>query len=223
MNSAQISGSVYRVDENTNAVVMFTQPKRERPKQPRFLLECRPRNTVTMRNATLLPDIVEVIEFVAARPLWNQIDRSNRNYNIHIDTDSEKHTTFLSHIGPYRSRVMRGRDCNAPASMVRAMNEIFRDIIYKDLIIYVDDIIISSQNYMQHVEALRKVLLRLQNQQFWLKESKCQFFTKRLDILAYILTPEGLSADPLKVQKIVDFPEPEDERQLPAFIAIVNY
>ena len=100
---------------------------------------------------------------------------------------------------------MQQGDYNAPAIMVRDMNEIFRDLIHEDLIIYIDDIIISSRNYKQHVESLRKVTQCQQDQQFWLKESKCQFFTRRLDILGHILTPEGLSADPLEVQKIFDF------------------
>ena len=56
-----------------------------------------------------------------------------------------------------------------------------------------------------------------------MKESKCRSFTKRLDILGHILTPEGLSAEPLKVQKIFEFPDRKDERQLQAFIGIVNY
>ena len=43
-------------------------------------------------------------------------------------------------MGHYRSRVMQQGECNAPATMVRAMNEIFRDMIFKDLIIYIDDI-----------------------------------------------------------------------------------
>ena len=92
---------------------------------------------------------------------------------------------------------MQQGNCNAPTTMVRAMNEIFRDMIFKDLIIYIDDITISSANYKEHVEALRRVLQLLQDQQFWLKESKCQYFTKRSEILGQILTPEGLSADPL--------------------------
>ena len=143
--------------------------------------------------------------------------------NICIDPDLEKHTTFLCRIGHYRSHLMQQGDSNAPATMVRAMNEIFRDMIYKDSIICIHDIIILSRNYKQYVEALRKVLQCLQDQQFWLKESKCQFFTKRLDRLGHILTPVGLSADALKVQKIFDFSEPADERQLQAFIGIVNY
>ena len=61
---------------------------------------------------------------------------------------------------------MHPADCKAHATMVRAMNETFRDIIYKDLIIYIDVIIFSSRNYKQHVEALRKVLQCLQDKQF---------------------------------------------------------
>ena len=85
-------------------------------------------------------------------------DLSDRYHNIRIDPDSEKHTTFLCHMGHYRSRVMQQGDCNAPPTMVRAMNEIFRDMIFKDLIIYIDDIIISSATYKEHVEALRRAL-----------------------------------------------------------------
>ena len=68
INSEEISGRVYRGVDDTNAVVMFTQPKRDRPKELRFLLDCRPRNAVTIQNDTPLPNIEEAIEFVAARP-----------------------------------------------------------------------------------------------------------------------------------------------------------
>ena len=91
------------------------------------------------------------------------------------------------------------------------MDEILRDIIHKDLILYIDIILISSENYKQHVEALRKVLQNLQDQQLWFKNRKCQFFTKLFDVLEHILTSEGRFADPLKVQKILDFPEPRDK------------
>ena len=56
--------------------------------------------------------------------------------------------------------------CNATATMMRVMNEIFRDMIFEDLMIYIDDIIISRATYKEHVEALVRVLQRLQDQQF---------------------------------------------------------
>ena len=140
---------------------MFTQPKRDKPPERRFLLDCRPRNAVTIRNHTPLPNTEESIAFVAARPLWSKIDLTDGYHNICIYSDSEEHTTFLCHMGHYGSRVMQQGACNAAATMVRVMNEIFRDMKLKDLIIYIDDVIISSPNYKEHVEALRRVLQRL--------------------------------------------------------------
>ena len=88
---------------------------------------------------------------------------------------------------------------------------------------YIYAMIFSSATYKEHVEGLQRVLQRLQDQQFWLTESKCKCFLKCLEIRPYILLSEGLSADPHKVRKIFDFPEPKDKKQLQVFIGIVNF
>ena len=98
INSEEISVRVYRAEEDTNAVVMFTQPKRDRPKKPRFILDCRPRNAITMRKQTPLPNMEEALGFVAARASWSETDLTDRYHNIRIDSDFEKHTTFVSHM-----------------------------------------------------------------------------------------------------------------------------
>ena len=67
INVEETSGIVYRAEEDTNAVVIITQPKRDRLRQPRFLLDYSPRNVVTIGNDTLLPNIAQGIKFVAAR------------------------------------------------------------------------------------------------------------------------------------------------------------
>jgi len=116
--------------------------------------------------------------------------------------DSEEHSTFLTHRGYYRSLIMQQGDRNAPATIVRAMYEIFKDMVFKDLVLYIHDIIIFSDTYDEHVTTLRKVLQRLLAEKFWLKARKCQFFTKRLDILVHILTLDGLYMDPRKRKKV---------------------
>ena len=166
MNSEEISVSIYGPDADTNAVVMFTQPKRDRPKETRFLLDCTARNAVSIRNYTPLPNIGEAIEFVAARPWWSNIDLTDGYHNIPVVPASGKQTTFFCHMEHYRSHVMQRVYCNALATMMRVMNEIFRDMIFEDLMIYIDDIIISRATYKEHVEALVRVLQRLQDQQF---------------------------------------------------------
>ena len=116
----------------------------------------------------------------------------------------------------YRSSVMQQRGCNSIATIVPAINMIFIDVIYKYLIIHIDDIIITSKNYNQDIEALRKVLRCLQDYQFRLQDSKCQVFTKGLHIQGHMFTCAGHPADLIKVQKILDFPEPRDKKELQA-------
>jgi len=198
LNEEEASGGIYRAEHNTNAVVLFVQAKRDDPTKPRHLLDARDRNDAVDPNHTPLSSIDELMELVTARKYWSKIDLAGGYHNIGIEEGSEQHSTFLTHVGYYRSRIVQQGDRNSPATMVRALYEIFKDMVFKDLIIYIDDIIIFSDTYDEHVATLRKVPQRLLDEKFWLKASKCQFFTKRLDILGHILTPDGLYMDPKK-------------------------
>jgi len=191
LTEEEASGRIYSAEYDTNAVVLFMQAKRDDPTKPRRFLNTRDRNEAVVHNHTPLPSIEELIELVAARKYWAKIDLADGYHNIRIEEDSEQHSTFHTHMGYYRSRIMQQGDRNAPATMVRAMHEIFKDMVFKDLVIYIDDIIIFSDTWDEHVTTLLKVLQRLLDEKFWLKASKYQFFTKRLDILGHLLTPDG--------------------------------
>jgi len=107
--------------------------------------------------------------------------------------------------------------------MVRDINEILKDMVFKDLIIYINDIIILSHTYDEHVATLRKVLQQLLDEKFWLKASKCQFFNKRRDILVHILTPDGLHIDPKKRKKVLDFKVLRNRRELRGILGVVIF
>jgi len=163
------------------------------------------------------------MELVAARKYWGKIGLANGYHNIRIEEDSEQHSTFLTHMGYYRSRIMQQGDHHSPATMVRAICEIFKYMVFKDIVIYIDDIIIFSDTYDQHVATLRKVLQRLLDEKIWLKTSKCQFFTKRLDLLGHILTPDGLHMDPKKHKRVLDFKVPSNRRELRGKLCVVIF
>jgi len=163
------------------------------------------------------------MELVAARKYWSMIELADGYHNIRIEEDSEQYSTVLTHMGYYRSRIRQQGDRNSPATMVRAMYKIFKDMVFKDLVIYIDDIIIFSDTYDEHVATLRKVLQRLLDEKFWLKASKCHFFTKRLDILGHILTPDGLHMDPKKRKKVLNFQVPSHRRELRGILGVVIF
>jgi len=189
----------------------------------RRILDARDRNEAVDPNHTPLPSIEELMELVAARKYWSKIDLADGYHNIRIEEDSEQHSTLLTHMGYYRSRIMQQGDRNAPATMIRAMYEIFKYMVFKDLVIYIDDSIIFSDAYYEHVATLRKVLQRLLDEKFWLKASKCQFFTKPLDILGHILTPDGLHIDPKKRKKVLNFKVPSNRRELRGILSVVIF
>ena len=114
-------------------------------------------------------------------------------------------------------------DCNAPGTMMEAMLDIFKDMVYQCLVIYIDDIIIYSRTHEEHVRNLKQVLQGLEEQKFNLKESKCQFFTRKLEILGHILTSDGLHFDTKKRKTILEFPTPTRQMDLCRFLGVVNY
>jgi len=142
LTEEEASGRIYRAEHDTNAVVLFVQAKRDDPTKPRRILDAGDRNEAVDPNHTPLPSIEELMELVAARKYCSKIDLADGYYNIRIEEDSEQHSTFLTHMRYYRSRIMQQGDRNAPATMVRAMYEIFKEMVFKDLVIYSNDIII---------------------------------------------------------------------------------
>ena len=77
---------------------------------------------------------------------------------------------------------MSPRDCNVAGTMMEAMLDIFKDVIWQCLVIYIDYINICSRTYEEHLRDLRKVIQGLEEQKFYLKESKYQFFIRKLGI-----------------------------------------
>ena len=94
---------------------------------------------------------------------------ADRYFNITVEESSEKCKTILTTHGKMRSRGISQEECNTPSTMIEAMLDIVKDVVYQCLVIYIDDIIICSRTYNQHVGDLKKVFLGMEEQKFYLK------------------------------------------------------
>jgi Reverse transcriptase (RNA-dependent DNA polymerase) len=97
---------------------------------------------------------------------------------------------------------------NAPAAFQRLMNTIFSNLLDTCILVYLDDILIYSDNLDEHRLHVREVLLRLQNNKLYARGDKCSFHQDTVEYLRYILSPNGLMIDINKVKTILDWPEP---------------
>ena len=115
-------------------------------------------------------------------------------------------------MGKFDSLVMQQGDCNAPATMMRAMKYRFREV--KDQMIYLDDILIANHTYEEHINTIRQVLQIAKQHKLCFDRHKCQFMPDKLAILGDYLTELVLEADPHNVNTIPQFPKPDNRRQL---------
>jgi len=84
------------------------------------------------------------------------------------------------------------------------MNSVFMPVLDKFVVVFIDDILVYSENEQDHAEHLRIVLTRLQEHQLYAKFRKCEFWLKKVPFLGHILSDEGIAVDPSKVQEVID-------------------
>jgi hypothetical protein len=100
-------------------------------------------------------------------------------------------TTFITKYELYEFTVMSFGLTNASAYFMYLMNSVFMDYLDKFVVVFIDDILICSQNEQEHEEHLRKVLQRLRDCRLYAKLSKCEFWISEVLFLGHIITREG--------------------------------
>jgi len=93
---------------------------------------------------------------------------------------------------------------NAPAHFMYLMNLFFMPKLDKFVVVFIDDILVYSCNEEEPIEHVRVVLTRLDEHQLYAKFSKCEFWVKKVPFLGHVLSEEGISLDPAKVQEVLD-------------------
>src|ERR1700730_6583293 len=112
---------------------------------------------------------------------------------------------------------------NAPATFQHFMNHIFPDLLDTFMVVYLDDILIYSEDPKQHVEHIQEVLQRLQENGLFLNLAKCEFHTETVEYLRFVLSPTGLSMDMAKVKAIQEWPTPQKVKDIQSFLGFANF
>src|ERR1700719_913554 len=132
-------------------------------------------------------------------------------------------TVFCTCYGAFEYLVMPFGLTNAPATFQRLMNDIFHDLVDVYVVVYLDDILIYSDNNEQHREHVREVLRRLRKNNLHARPEKCNFHTMTVKYLGVIVSPEGIAMDPSKTQTILGWPAPSRIHDLQSFLGFANF
>jgi len=112
---------------------------------------------------------------------------------------------------------------NAPAAFQQFMNDIFSDLLDVCVMIYLDDILIYSNNMSKHHQHVKEVLKCLRKAGLYAKAEKCEFHSESVEYLGYILSPSGLTMSDDKVKIIQDWPESKKVKDIQSFLGFANF
>ena len=112
---------------------------------------------------------------------------------------------------------------NAGATYQRAATTLFHDMMYKDAKVYVDDMIMKSQDRADHLAALQRFFERMRQFRLRLNPKKCTFGVTSRKLLGHIVSERGIEVDPEKIKAILDMPAPRTEKKIRGFLGKLQY
>lgn len=97
------------------------------------------------------------------------------------------------------------------------------DLNLRDCLIYLDDIVIFSSTFEEHLHRLEAVFTKLSEHHLKLKSSKCEFFKPKITYLGHVVSEEGIQADPEKIAAVKLWPIPKSTKQVRQFLGFTGY
>jgi hypothetical protein len=123
----------------------------------------------------------------------------------------------------YEFTVMSFGLTNAPAHFMYMMNKVFMEYLNKFNVVFIDDILFYSRSEEAHEGHLRLILQKLRDHKLYAKLSKCEFWLKRVAFLGHVISKEGISMDPSKVQDVLSWKAPTSVSNIWRFLRLAGY
>jgi hypothetical protein len=186
-------------------------------------VDYRELNDITIKNRYPLPLISELLDRLGNAKIFTKIDLRGAYNLVRMKPGHEWKTAFRSRFGHYEYLVMPFGLTNAPAIFQSMMNDIFASELDIFVIIYLDDILIFSEDSNSHIGHVKTVLERLREFHLYAKLEKCEFHKSSIEFLGYIVSATGLAMAPDKIQCILDWKAPSTITGIQSFLGFCNF
>nr|GFC09154.1 putative reverse transcriptase domain-containing protein [Tanacetum cinerariifolium] len=154
---------------------------------------------------------------------FSKINLQSGYHQLRVKEQNISKTTFRTRYGHYEFLVMPFGHTNAPAVFMDLMNRIFHEFLDKFVIVFIDDILVFSKSKEEHEDHLRTVLQTLRQEKLYAMFSKCEFWLSSVAFLCHIVSADGITMDPTKVEAITKWPRPTSVTEVRSFLGLVGY
>lgn len=193
-------------------------------KKPRFCLDFRKINEITEDEEVQRLNITDLLNNIGENKIFTSLDLRKGYWQILLDKDAQKYTAFTTPDKKrYMFRVMPFGLKAASGTFMRLMSKVLDGYIGKICEVFIDDILIYSKNYTEHIHHLELVLERLALYNLTVSLEKCEFGKSELIYLGHSIIGDTHTAQQAHVEAITNFPEPRTRKQLLSFIGTCNW
>ena len=217
-----LSSSVIRPSNSpwASPVVMV----RKKDGSLRFCVDFCQLNAATVKDAHPLPRIDDLLDTLHGAKWFSTLDLKSGYWQVPIAEQDKEKTAFRTSSGQlFEFNQVPFGLCNAPATFSRLMDRVLAGLHWETCLFYLDDIIVFSSTWEEHLARLPEVFERLRHAKLKLGASKCTFAAKEVSYLGHRVTEEGLLPDPSLLAAIRDIPPPKTAMEVRSFLGQAGY
>lgn len=161
---------------------------------------------------------------MAGNKFFSVIDMKSGYHQVEIYESHKERTAFtVGPLGLYEFNRMPFGLSGAPATYQRLMQDILGELHMKICCIFIDDIIIFSSSFEEHISNLKLVFDKIREANLKVSPTKCSFFKTKVKYVGHIISENGVETDPEKIDKIVNWPTPSTAEEVRKFIGFAGY
>lgn len=187
----------------------------------RFVIDFRKLNSLCNKDAFPIPNIDKVLTTFEGCDHFSVLDAASGYWQVNMREEDRELTAFEAKGDLYEFNVMPFGLCNAPATFQRMMTTILRTL--KSCIAYIDDVIVASRGFSNHMEELQSLFEKFREYNLKLQPGKCNIAMDSVKYLGHVVSKDGISPDPEKLQWLENVEVPSTRKEADRFCGFVNY
>ncbi|CAD6241240.1 GSCOCG00012617001-RA-CDS, partial [Cotesia congregata] len=192
-------------------------------KRWRMVIDFRDLNEKTYTVVYPTPNIIEIIDQTGGAKYFSTFDLASGFHQIKIHPDDIHKTAFSTPYQHYEFVRMPFGLKNAPPTFQRLMNKVLMGMMGRGVFVYMDDIIVYSVTFDEHIAKIEELFDRLRQAGLQLQPDKCHLFRKEINYLGHIISANGVQPDPKKTDAVAKFPTPNNLKKVREFLGLTGY
>lgn len=189
----------------------------------RFVCDFRKLNANLIKDPYPLPRMDDTISALGGATLFSTLDLTQGFHQVPLTKDSCKYTAFSTPDLHCEYKVLPMGAANSPSTFSRLMNKVLKGILWKYCLCYLDDVVVYSTTWEEHLIALTEVFQKLGNAGLMLSPKKCNIGFSSLKFLGHIVSAEGVRPNQDKVLAIKEMPRPDNKKKLKSFLGMCAF